>query len=124
MKHFLISICLFFYFLIGYSQSNNFEIDINKTRGENTEFWKAAGTDLLYYMTERPSGQAMLDRMGETESCVFLRNHYALTGHIREGLEVGIEVYSEDENGNAVYELTEDVKDFKTLLGIEFNYQG
>lgn len=95
------------FFIAGWmcssAQSNIFNIDVTKTIVKNTAFWKAAGTDLLYYLTDKPSGQAMLNRMDKTNSCVYLRNHYALTQHIREGLEVGIEVYSEDKNGNAVY---------------------
>ena len=91
---------------LGFSQPATFKIDGNKTIGENTRFWKASGTDLLFALAEKPSGQALLDRMGETKSCVYLRNHYTLTGHVREGVEVGIEVYSEDENGNAVYDFS------------------
>jgi len=88
------------------AQTNTFKIDANNVVGKNTQFWKASGTDLLYYLTEKPSGQALFNRMDATNSCVYLRNHYALTGHIREGLEVGIEVYSEDENGNAIYDFS------------------
>ena len=88
------------------STPSEFTIDVNSSAGENTGFWKASGTDLLFYMTEKQSGQKMLDRMEETGSCVYLRNHYTLTQHIREGLEVGIQVYSEDENGNSVYDFS------------------
>lgn len=97
---------MFFCLSASFGQSNNFVVDASKTVGENTHFWKASGTDLLYALAEQPSGQALLDRMDDTESCVFFRNHYTLTGHIREGVEVGIEVYSEDENGNPVYDFS------------------
>ncbi len=106
MKLNLFTLLLLFCFSVINAQTNTFKVDVNKLIGENTQFWKAAGTDLLYYLSERPSGQALLDRMDKTNSCVYLRNHYTLTGHIREGLEVGIEVYSEDKDGNAVYDFS------------------
>lgn len=106
MKKTIISIAVLLGILISsceMRESAQFQIDVNKSLGENTGFWKASGTDLLFYLTEKPSGQALLDRMQETNSCIYLRNHYTLTQHIREGLEVGIHVYSEDENGNPIY---------------------
>lgn len=106
MKHSIFTFFLLFCSTAIVAQNNTFQVDVNKTIGKNTQFWKASGTDLLYYLAEKPSGQALLDRMDETNSCVYLRNHYTLTGHIREGLEVGIDVYSEDENGNAVYDFS------------------
>lgn len=106
MKLNFIGSILLFYSATIFAQPHVFKVDANKTVGENTQFWKASGTDLLYYLAEKESGQALLDRMEETNSCVYLRNHYTLTQHIREGLEVGIEVYSEDKNGNAVYDFS------------------
>lgn len=106
MKRSFITILLMVCTTVLFAQTNTFKIDANKTIGKNTQFWKASGTDLLYHLAEKPSGQALFDRMHKTNSCVYLRNHYALTGHVREGVEVGIEVYSEDENGNPVYDFT------------------
>lgn len=106
MKLSIFTLVLLFCSATIIAQTNTFEVDVNKTIGKNTEFWKASGTDLLYHLADKPSGQALLDRMDETNSCVYLRNHYTLTQHIREGLEVGIEVYSEDESGNAVYDFS------------------
>ena len=87
-------------------QPYEFKVNAKKTIGNNSGFWKASGTDLLYYLAEKPSGQALLDRMEETGSCIYLRNHYTLTRYIRQGLEVGIQVYSEDENGQPAYDFT------------------
>lgn len=106
MKRITLSLFFLFFVAVGFSQTENFKIDINNTVGKNTQFWKASGTDLLYHLAEKQSGQALFARMQKTNSCVFVRNHYALTRHIREGVEVGIEVYSEDENGNAVYDFS------------------
>uniref|UniRef100_UPI0032165065 GH39 family glycosyl hydrolase n=1 Tax=uncultured Draconibacterium sp. TaxID=1573823 RepID=UPI0032165065 len=83
-----------------------FEIRADSILGKNTQFWKASGTDLLYALAEKSSGQALLDRMAAKNSCTYLRNHYTLSRHIREGVEVGIHVYSEDENGNPVYDFS------------------
>ena len=90
MKYLTLSLLVLWCFTVSSAQSLEFKVDAGKTIGKNTRFWKASGTDLLYYLAEKPSGQALLDRMQETESCVYLRNHYTLTRHIREGLEVGI----------------------------------
>lgn len=103
MKLPIFTLTLLLFSLAVVAQINTFQVDANNIIGKNTQFWKASGTDLLYALAEKPSGQALLDRMGETNSCVYLRNHYTLTQHIREGIEVGIEVYSEDESGNPVY---------------------
>jgi xylan 1,4-beta-xylosidase len=88
------------------SQPIKFEVNTDSIIGKNTYFWKASGTDLLYALSEKQSGQALLDRMETTKSCIYLRNHYTLSRHIREGVEVGIHVYSEDENGDPIYDFT------------------
>jgi xylan 1,4-beta-xylosidase len=106
MRSRIFTILLLFTFITTYGQPYNFEVNTTIVKGKNTGFWKASGTDLLYYLAEKPSGQALLDRMKETNSCVYLRNHYTLTGNIREGVQVGIEVYSEDENGNPHYDFS------------------
>ena len=104
------SVSILFLFLLSwtalFAQKTTFYVNSQEIIGENTQFWKASGTDLLYHLAEKPSGQALLDRMERTNSCIYLRNHYALTGHIREGVEVGIEVYSEDNDGNSVYDFS------------------
>lgn len=89
-----------------WGQDSRFTVNTSKVVGENTSFWKATGTDLLYYLAEKPAGQTLLDRMEVTKSCVYLRNHYTLMPFVREGLEVGIDVYSEDTNGNPVYDFS------------------
>lgn len=106
MKYLIIPLLLFLLLAASPGQTYEFHVESDQITGKNSQFWKAAGTDLLYFLTEKPAGQALLDRMENTASCVYLRNHYTLTGHIREGLEVGIEVYSEDENGNPVYDFS------------------
>lgn len=106
MKHIIFVFLLLLSSTTLLAQTNTFRVDVNNTIGKNTRFWKASGTDLLYALAEKPSGQALFDRMNATQSCVYLRNHYALTGHIREGVEVGIEVYSEDKDGNPVYDFS------------------
>ncbi len=45
------------------TKNPDFTIDVQKVVGENTQFWKAAGSDHLFYTVLRPSGQTLLDRM-------------------------------------------------------------
>lgn len=84
MKHLFLSLLMICYLGVISAQTYEFKINTNTTIGTNTQFWKASGKDLLYYLAEKTSGQALLERMGNTESCVYLRNHYTLTRHIRE----------------------------------------
>jgi len=80
-----------------------FCVQVDSTVGPNTGFWRAAGSDLLFYLTQRPSGQALLDRMAATGSHVYLRCHYTLSGKRMFGHQVGGQVYSEDAQGKPVY---------------------
>ena len=73
-----------------------FTIDVGEVVGENTEFWKAAGSDHLFYHVTRPSGQALLDRMEATKSHKFLRTHHTFVQDMKKGVLRGQNVYSED----------------------------
>ncbi len=54
-----------------------------------------------------PSDQTLLDLMEQTNSCIYLRNHYAWTHYVREGVvEVVIQVYSEDASDNPKYDFS------------------
>lgn len=106
LMRFALLILLIFCFALVKSQSQVFRINSERIIGRNTQFWKASGTDLLFYLAEKSSGQALLDRMEQTNSCIYLRNHYALTHYVREGVEVGIQVYSEDASGNPEYDFS------------------
>ncbi len=80
-----------------------FQVVADSVVGPNTGFWRAAGSDLLFALTERPSGQALLDRMAATGSHVYLRCHYTFSSREMFGLQVGGQVYSEDTTGKPVY---------------------
>lgn len=82
----------------------DFEINVRKVKGENRRFWRAAGSDLLYWLTLRPEGRELLDRMAAQDSALYLRNHYALSSKVLQGVQIGGEVYSEDDEGNPVYD--------------------
>ncbi|MFY0653180.1 MAG: hypothetical protein JXQ96_14155 [Cyclobacteriaceae bacterium] len=88
------------------AQVHHFTINASEVIGENTEFWKAAGSDHLFYHVPRPSGQALLDRMQKTESHRFLRSHHTLSSDVKNGVVRGQEVYSEDANGNPIYDFS------------------
>ena len=83
-----------------------FTIDTREILGENTEFWKAAGSDHLFYHVTRPSGQSLLDRMEATKSHKFLRTHHTFVQDMKKGVLRGQNVYSEDKNGNPVYDFS------------------
>tara|TARA_B100000963_G_scaffold197925_1_gene172235 strand:- start:16217 stop:17842 length:1626 start_codon:yes stop_codon:yes gene_type:complete len=83
-----------------------FTIDAKEIVGENTEFWKAAGSDHLFYHVTRPSGQSLLDRMEATKSHKFLRTHHTFVQDMKKGVLRGQNVYSEDKNGNPVYDFS------------------
>lgn len=80
-----------------------FEIQSNKVIGPNRQFWKAAGSDFLYWSTLQSEGVLLLDRMAATDSACYLRNHHTFSDKIYAGVQVGGEAYSEDEDGNPVY---------------------
>ena len=83
-----------------------FTIDAREILGENTEFWKAAGSDHLFYHVTRPSGQSLLDRMEATKSHKFLRTHHTFVQDMKKGVLRGQNLYSEDKNGNPVYDFS------------------
>ena len=90
----------------SFSQSARFMIDADEIVGKNTEFWKAAGSDHLFYHVNRPSGQALLDRMQATNSNRYFRSHHTFKQDIKNGVVRGQNVYSEDSNGNPVYDFS------------------
>ena len=55
------------------AQQPTFEVKANDILGNNTEFWKAAGSDHLFYHALKPAGQYLLKRMGETNSHHYLQ---------------------------------------------------
>lgn len=105
-----------------------YRININQAVGNNTRFWEAAGLDHLYFLTFRPEGQSLLKRMKNKGSCRYLRNHHVLSSLILDGVQVGGEVYSEDESGNPVYRFEKINAVYKEFLKhgikpvVEFDY--
>jgi len=81
----------------------SFTIHKDSIIGSNTGFWKAAGSDLLFWSALRPEGQDLLNRMMKTGSCRYFRCHYTFSKRIEYNAQVGGEVYSEDEKGNPCY---------------------
>ncbi|MEQ9288016.1 MAG: hypothetical protein RIG77_13950 [Cyclobacteriaceae bacterium] len=108
-----VTVTSFFSFLLigvfvsgSMAQVNHFSIDASEVVGDNTEFWKAAGSDHLFYHVPRPSGQALLDRMQKTQSHRYLRSHHTLSSDVKNGVVRGQEVYSEDSHGNPIYDFS------------------
>ena len=83
-----------------FAQDNSFEVKVDQVIGKNTEFWKAAGSDHLFYHSLKPSGQFLLKRMGEKGSHRYLRSHHTFNQDLKHGVIRGQNVYSEDKDWN------------------------
>ena len=83
-----------------------YTVHYDKTVGENTKFWRAAGLDHLFFLTHQKSGQALLDRAEAHGTIRYVRNHYTLSSYTLNGISVGGDVYSEDENGVPIYDFS------------------
>jgi xylan 1,4-beta-xylosidase len=97
-------------------QENHFEVKTNVEVGDNTEFWKAAGSDHLFYHSLKPAGQYLLKRMGTTDSHHYLRSHHTFNQDIKNGVIRGQNVYSEDSKGNPIYDFSNLNKVFKAYV--------
>ena len=63
MSKYHITLLILLPFFQVLSQENRFEVKTNIVVGKNTEFWKAAGSDHLFYHSLKPAGQYLLKRM-------------------------------------------------------------
>ena len=99
-----------------HAQQNSFTIETNTIVGKNTEFWKAAGSDHLFHHTLKPSGQFLLSRMKKTNSHKYLRSHHTFNQDLKHGVIRGHKLYSEDQNGNPVYDFSNLNRVFKSYV--------
>ncbi|MGM0882960.1 MAG: GH39 family glycosyl hydrolase [Bacillota bacterium] len=105
-----------------------YHVHTKTTIGKNSRFWRAAGSDDLYWLTLESAGQQMLDRMQQKDSCQFLRNHYTLNSRVIHGRQVGGEVYTEDEFGNPQYDFSKINQIYKEFVSrglkpiVEYDY--
>ena len=98
------------------SQENYFEVKTNVVVGNNTEFWKAAGSDHLFYHSLKPAGQYLLNRMSNTNSHHYLRSHHTFNQDTKNGVIRGQNVYSEDPEGNPIYDFSNLNKVFRAYV--------
>ncbi len=98
------------------SQENHFEVKTNVVVGNNTEFWKAAGSDHLFYHSLKPAGRNLLKRMGKTNSHHYLRSHHTFNQDTKNGVIRGQNVYSEDPEGNPIYDFSNLNKVFRAYV--------
>lgn len=98
-----LTLLIFLFFSWAKSQQNYFEVKTNVVVGENTEFWKAAGSDHLFNHSLKPSGQSLLKRMGKTDSHHYLRSHHTFNQDLKHGVIRGQNVYDEDQEGKPIY---------------------
>lgn len=83
-----------------------FLINTDTKRFKNSKIWAACGSDELYPVVLSPEGEFLLKRMQRFDTCRYARNHYALSKEYCNGLRLGGDVYSEDENGNPIYDFS------------------
>ena len=82
----------------------SYTVNFNEVIGKNDRFWAAAGIDSLYPIIFTQSGEYLLSRMQEKGTLRYLRNHFTLSSLIKDGYDdCGGNAYSEDENGNPIY---------------------
>ena len=103
-------------FTLALSQENYFEVKTNVLVGNNTEFWKAAGSDHLFYHSLKPAGQYLLKRMSNTDSHHYLRSHHTFNQDTKNGVIRGQNVYSEDPEGNPIYDFSNLNKVFRAYV--------
>ena len=99
-----------------FAQDNSFTVKVDQVIGKNTEFWKAAGSDHLFYHSLKPAGQFLLKRMGEKGSHRYLRSHHTFNKDLKHGVIRGQNVYSEDQYGNPIYDFSNVNKVFQSYI--------
>ena len=97
-------------------QEHRFEVKTTHIIGENTEFWKAAGSDHLFYHSLKPAGQYLLNRMKATDSHHYLRSHHTLNQDLKHGVLRGQNIYSEDAKGTPIYDFSNLNNVFRTYV--------
>ena len=115
MNKIIVSVILFISSWV-YAQENGFIIEVDQVVGENTEFWKAAGSDHLFYHSLKPAGRFLLKRMREKNSHHYLRSHHTFNQDLKHGVIRGQNVYSEDQEGNPVYDFSNLNKVFRSYV--------
>lgn len=78
---------------IAHSQTV-FSIDVNEKAGANHSFWKAAGHDYMFSMTEDEAGEYIFSRIKEHNTVKYIRTHFTFSNDPLEG--GNIVVFHED----------------------------
>ncbi len=73
---------------------------------QNDRFWAACGLDELFAFSLTEAGEFLTDRMQTKGTCRYVRNHFTLNREIIRGRRCGGDVYSEDAQGNPIYDFT------------------
>lgn len=82
----------------------NISVFADRIKYSNDRFWAASGSDELYAMAYAPEGEFLMKRMDSLGTCRYVRNHYTFNHEIRSGVRCGGDVYSENENGEPIYD--------------------
>lgn len=83
-----------------------FHIDAQKEQQPAPHFWQAAGSDGIFPEILDENGEFIWKRNDRFQTLKIIRNHHVLSELWSQGKQIGGNVYSEDENGNPVYDFT------------------
>lgn len=81
-------------------------VHADRAQGACPHFWQAAGDDDAYDWTFKPGGEYLLDEIRRTGCIRFFRNHHALSKAIQLPNGHVAQAYTEDANGNPVYDFS------------------
>ncbi len=79
-------------------------VKTDSVTGVNDRFWAASGIDELFAFIKTEEGEFLTDRMAKKGTCRYIRNHFTLNREIINGARCGGDVYSEDAEGNPLYD--------------------
>lgn len=107
-------LCLILWFCVwaGVSAQTLFSVSLKEKAGANHEFWKAAGHDYMFSMTEDEAGEYIFSRIKEHQTVRYVRTHFTFTNHPL----VGGNVVVFDEDGGYHYDFSRVNRAFRFYL--------
>ena len=84
----------------------NFTFKVQNEKPVPGHFWEAVGCDSMFPQMVNETGAFLFDRSDRFGCLKYIRNHHVLSSLKHGDKEMGGNVYSEDENGNPIYDFT------------------
>lgn len=114
-----------FIIIVGCNQESGtipvtFKVDLSKSVGKNTGFWKAIGYDFLFKIVNEPEGQEFLGRAQKNHSVTYFRTHYTFNNQSgadkKAGGSVCGKVVTIDDQGITHYDFSTVNKTFREYV--------